>query len=77
MIYFHLSHFFFAICLGCSDFTGGFEYNSCIKRGVFTGISGAPALSGANDGIVLESSTVAKQKDLTTHICGSKIEMIS
>lgn len=42
------------ICLGYSDFTGGFEDDGCWKRGVFTAVGGAPALSGANDGAVLE-----------------------
>lgn len=70
MVYFQLSHslFLFLICLGYSDFTGGFKYDSCCKRSVFTAVGGAPALSGANDGAVLERAAVTERKDLTAHI---------
>lgn len=56
------------VCLGYSDFTAGFEDDSCWKRGVFAAVGGAPALSGANDGAVLERAAVTERKDLTAHI---------
>jgi len=58
MTYFDLSHSL--VWLGYSDFTGGFEHVGCFTWGVFTAVSGATTLSGANDGVVLERSPLSK-----------------